>query len=442
MRLDEARQALTDKAEIRTKLTALRESMASAPSDAAASAHALANDAIERWRAEVHEDPRSWVRPPQQLARLQRLEARLEELRATRMQTINAPALDSAERWRLQAELALDIQRLDGIVTRVCERLGIDNLPGIESRQIIERISAAVAEGAAPHPSAIPSGFDERDWLHEPPAWDADYYLAKVARDRLVSDELLTTPERAFEVGWILRVLFDDDRDELALLFNGSAQPLDDELAGRTATLQGVLPAANPLRGWVWFADVVPRGPFHSERLRAEFEHTTKRQTKAAVVRGNQIAGAMTARDDADRRTWALPILDSILEIARAAVPAGSSDNAGTQAQERSEKIDPDQSVGIPRHNEDYTFVCWCGSNYSFAPGAQARVVGRLWQEWAEFGGNSRVSKSVLQEVAESNADDFRVSKVFRHNPAYGSMIRELGSGQYGLRPPNWVPAD
>ena len=90
------------------------------------------------------------------------------------------------------------------------------------------------------------------------------------------------------------------------------------------------------------------------------------------------------------------------------------------------------------RHSDDFRFVVWYGSEYSFT-GTQAAVVEQLWTAWEN--GTPEVGDRKLIEVAGSEAE--RLRDLFKQaarqtHPAWGTMIVEGATqGSRRLSPPS-----
>jgi hypothetical protein len=84
------------------------------------------------------------------------------------------------------------------------------------------------------------------------------------------------------------------------------------------------------------------------------------------------------------------------------------------------------------RHSPDFRSVHWYGGDFTFTP-TQAACVGVLWEAWEN--GTPNVSLDYLLERAGSEGK--RLSDLFKHNPAWKTMIVTVKKGTYRLRPPD-----
>jgi len=93
----------------------------------------------------------------------------------------------------------------------------------------------------------------------------------------------------------------------------------------------------------------------------------------------------------------------------------------------------------IPRscsHSKDFTTVTWYGSPYYFNP-TQAKCVSLLWAEWCTNPtGKNALHQRTIRDGIESDNSDFRLSQVFRNDPAWDRMIYALGTGRFYLAEP------
>lgn len=157
------------------------------------------------------------------------------------------------------------------------------------------------------------------------------------------------------------------------------------------------------------------------------------------------------AEIDAERRIAAIEQIDCWLDEALGKIRANarpSEIRASLQrAVELGDKIDPQSASSRVidtqsevAHSEDFTTVRWYGTQYTFRPGQQTRIVELLWKEWERK--TRGLSRAKLAELLESNAQDFRVSHVFidkrsrKKHPAWNTLIREVESGIYALVKP------
>ncbi len=95
-------------------------------------------------------------------------------------------------------------------------------------------------------------------------------------------------------------------------------------------------------------------------------------------------------------------------------------------------------------HSTDFTFVKWFGTHYNFGKGLQAECVRVLWEAWEKD--DHSLSEKTIGEKAGSGSDRFRLYHVFcpKHpttgkrtvHPAWKTMIRAAGRGQYCLAAP------
>ena len=84
-------------------------------------------------------------------------------------------------------------------------------------------------------------------------------------------------------------------------------------------------------------------------------------------------------------------------------------------------------------HNDDFTEVVWNGKKYKFGKPQQSLSVKYLWN-------NKRAREKSIGEAIGSEADNFRLSHIFRQkskttkmHPAWGTMIVHDGKGIYSL---------
>jgi len=95
------------------------------------------------------------------------------------------------------------------------------------------------------------------------------------------------------------------------------------------------------------------------------------------------------------------------------------------------ERVGSTSSEPEARHSPDFRSVFWFGQQYSFTA-TQARIVQELWRAWEN--GTPGVSGEHLLETSESLSA--RVADVFKHHPAWGTMIQPGKSkGTYRLAP-------
>lgn len=89
-------------------------------------------------------------------------------------------------------------------------------------------------------------------------------------------------------------------------------------------------------------------------------------------------------------------------------------------------------------HADDFLWVNWFGTRYTFSKGHQSICVRELWKEWekAGKGDGCGLSEKTLGVKCESSSDQFRVSQTFRGHPAYGTMIRASSKGTFALFSP------
>jgi hypothetical protein len=75
--------------------------------------------------------------------------------------------------------------------------------------------------------------------------------------------------------------------------------------------------------------------------------------------------------------------------------------------------------------------VNWFGEEYTFALGVQSSAVKALWDEWEKSG--LGLHQDTIRNSIDAERDNFRMDKVFRNHPAFGTMIHNVGDGRYKL---------
>lgn len=86
-------------------------------------------------------------------------------------------------------------------------------------------------------------------------------------------------------------------------------------------------------------------------------------------------------------------------------------------------------------HSEDYTFVNWFGTKYTFAIGVQSQVVEVLWKEWKATG--LGLHQQTIRNRVDAENDNFKMTNAFRNHSAMGKMIKMRGDGRYQLCEPD-----
>jgi hypothetical protein len=124
-------------------------------------------------------------------------------------------------------------------------------------------------------------------------------------------------------------------------------------------------------------------------------------------------------------------------------VPEPQSDLDKTAAsQDQHLPVNSDKSIiGAPEitptHSDDYTFVNWFGTEYTFALGVQSSAVRTLWNQWDKNG--LGLHQDTIRNSIDAERDSFRMDSTFRGHPAFGPMIQRCGDGKYRLASPNAV---
>ncbi len=98
-------------------------------------------------------------------------------------------------------------------------------------------------------------------------------------------------------------------------------------------------------------------------------------------------------------------------------------DNSGNPARDETNAEEPRCT-----HADDFTWVVWYGTRYTFSKGNQAESVRVLWEHWERSGrqnGCGCSEKTVGEAVGTSN-ENFRLAPVFAKHPAWGQMIRPM----------------
>ncbi|HZZ82202.1 MAG TPA: hypothetical protein VFE62_27135 [Gemmataceae bacterium] len=95
-------------------------------------------------------------------------------------------------------------------------------------------------------------------------------------------------------------------------------------------------------------------------------------------------------------------------------------------------------------HAEDFSSVLWFGTLYTFSIGLQSESVKILWEAWTK--GTPILHEATIGGRAGSGSSSFQLSKVFRsfdratgkfiYHPAWNTMIKRTGKGQYALASP------
>lgn len=123
--------------------------------------------------------------------------------------------------------------------------------------------------------------------------------------------------------------------------------------------------------------------------------------------------------------------------------PVASEDNPHESPPKVARTTDegPALDVGGCQHNEDFTWVMWHGTEYSFKKGQQAAAVAALWTEWERGGKRDGVglsNETICEKVGATTS--FKLPKLFRRrgesHPALGGMIRQVSKGVYALFSP------
>jgi len=132
----------------------------------------------------------------------------------------------------------------------------------------------------------------------------------------------------------------------------------------------------------------------------------------------------------------ALPLLDNAFDVVDEVRDQAIANQL--QAHEHQPETAEGSTAGFA-HGGDFTWVRWCGLNYSFKKGQQAGVVKALWAEWEQSGrmNDTGLSAETLGEAIGSGAGKFRVDDLFRGHDAWGVMIRKTTNGTYALYSPS-----
>jgi hypothetical protein len=109
-------------------------------------------------------------------------------------------------------------------------------------------------------------------------------------------------------------------------------------------------------------------------------------------------------------------------------------DELAERARQKKSLFGSDLLQKLARHSMDFRAVHWFGADYTFTA-TQAAAVRILWKAWED--GVPAVGQSAILEDAGS--EQGRLRDVFRHSPAWGSMIVSDTKGAYRLAQPETV---